>query len=86
MLDWRATSDFIAVYDQLDDGLVGHVDSMIRRLIRDPHSAWARQGRVVGAGRSAWIVESRIDDASLALYWTFDSSENVVILVLLIVR
>lgn len=86
MLDWRATRDFIAIYDQLDDGLAGHVDDIIRRLIRDPHSAWARQGRVVGADRSAWIVESRVDDTTIALYWTLDYSDSLVILVLLVVR
>ena len=86
MLDWRATRDFIAVYDQLDNELAGHVDDIIRQLVRDPHSAWARQGRVVGTHRSAWIVESRLDDALIALYWTFDSSGSLVILVLLVVR
>lgn len=86
MFDWRATRDFIAVYDQLDDEVAAHVDDMVRQLLRDPHSAWARQGRVVGTQRSAWIVESELDDALIALYWTFDSSNSLVILVLLVVR
>lgn len=86
MHDWLATRDFISIYQGLSDRLSAHVDDVIRQLIRDPNSAWARQGRVVGAERSAWIIESNFAENVVALYWTFDDSGDVIILVLLIVR
>lgn len=69
--DYRVTSDFLDMYESLDDGAIAAIDEAVGRLLVDDKSAWARQGRVSGESGGAWIIELRTPAAEIALYWDY---------------
>jgi hypothetical protein len=84
-VDFRATDEFINVYESLDDGTAAIVDEAILRLMDDHKGAWARHGRVTGESGEAWILEIRTGNCDASLYWDY-LDDTLILLVILIVR
>jgi hypothetical protein len=84
-VDFVFTEAFYAVYQQLNDDRAVVVDGVIRRLLIDHASGWARQGRIEGDRGGSWIVTVTGPDFEGALYWDYHH-ENEVILTALVVR
>lgn len=83
--DFLVTPQFLAVYESLDDETAVAVDEVIRRLVDDPGTAWARRNRVSGDEGGAWLVEMSSGTTELALYWDL-SDDRRLLLLLLVVR
>ncbi len=82
-----ATEEFSEAYDQLSDADAMELDKTIRRLLDDPGSAWARQGRI-GIGvddrryDGAWIVRVPVGDTFYNVYWEYEDSETLLLIAL----
>ena len=83
-MDFVFTEGFYAVYEDLDDDSVVVVDEIIRRLLVDHTSGWARQGRIEGERGGSWIVTVTGLDFDGALYWEYRSGEEIVLLALVV--
>jgi hypothetical protein len=83
-VDFVFTEGFYAVYEDLDDDRVVVVDEIIRRLLVDHTSGWARQGRIEGERDGSWIVTITGLDFDGALYWEYRSGREIVLLALVV--
>jgi len=83
-VDFVFTEGFYAVYEDLDDDRVVVVDEIIRRLLIDHTSGWARQGRIEGERGGSWIVTITGLDFDGALYWEYRSGGEIVLLALVV--
>ena len=61
------------------------VDEMIRRILIDHTSGWARQGRIEGERGGLWIITMTGPNFEGALYWEYHTGESI-LLVALVVR
>lgn len=84
-MDFVFTEAFYAVYQQLNDDRALVVDGVVRRLLIDHASGWARQGTIEGDRGGSWIITVTGRDFKGALYWDYHN-ESEVILVALVVR
>jgi hypothetical protein len=84
VVEFVVTEAFYAVYEDLDDDRVEVVDEMIRRLLVDHSSGWARQGRIEGERGRSWIVPMTSPVFNGALYWEYRSGEEIVLLALVV--
>lgn len=84
-MDFVFTEAFYAVYHQLTDDRAEVIDGVIRRLLIDHASGWARQGRIEGERGGSWIITVAGPDFEGALYWDYHN-ESDVILIALVVR
>lgn len=84
-MDFVFTEAFYGVYDDIDDDRVAVVDEIIKRLLIDHGSGWARQGRIEGNRGGSWIITVTGLDFEGALYWDYRDDDEV-ILVALVVR
>jgi hypothetical protein len=83
-VDFVVTEEFYAVYQDLDDDIVVVVDDVIRRLLLDHTSGWARQGRIEGERGGSWIITMTAPHLDGALYWDYRSGEEIVLLALVV--
>lgn len=74
MADFRVTPDFIDVYESLRDDVIAAVDDTVVCLPTEHMTLWARRGRLVGPGGSAWIIEFGTPETALTLYWTISTT------------
>ncbi|MGH8871085.1 MAG: hypothetical protein ACRDWS_03840 [Acidimicrobiia bacterium] len=84
-MDFVFTETFYTVYANLDDDRVVVVDEIIKRLLIDHGSGWARQGKIEGNRGGSWIITMTGLDFEVALYWDYRNDDEV-ILVALVVR
>ena len=80
VMDFVVTNEFLEFYNRLDDTAVAVVDKAIRRLLVDHQSAWARQGRIQGESRDAWLLVIRGRELDLTLYWDYQDDQSLVLL------
>jgi hypothetical protein len=85
MVDFVFTEEFYAVYEDLGHDRVVVVDEVIKRLLIDHSSGWARQGRIEGNRGGSWIITVNGPDFEGALCWDYRNDDEV-ILVALVVR
>ena len=83
-MDFVFTGEFYAVYEDVDDAVVVIVDEVIRRLLLDHMSGWARQGRIEGEAGGSWIITMTAPDFEGALYWEYRSGDEIVLLALVV--
>lgn len=83
-MDFVFTEEFYAVYEDFDDDIVVIVDEMVRRLLLDHTSGWARQGRIEGERGGSWIITMTGPYFEGALYWEYRSGEEIVLLALVV--
>lgn len=84
MVDFVFTETFYAVYQDLDDGRAVVVDEIIKRLLIDHASGWARQGRIEGDRGGSWIITVSGPDFEGALYWDYRNDDQVILVALLV--
>ena len=84
-MDFVFTEEFYSTYEDLDEDRVLLIDEMIRRLLIDHTSGWARQGRIEGEKGGWWIITMTGLDFEGALYWEYHTGESI-LLVALVVR
>ena len=84
-MDFVFTEESYSAYEDLDDEGVLVVDEMIRRLLIDHASGWARQGRIEGERGGSWIITMTGPNLEGALYWEYHTGESI-LLVALVVR
>ena len=83
-MDFVFTEEFYAVYEDVDDDVVAIVDEVIRSLVLDHTSGWARQGRIEGEEGGSWIITMTGPDFEGALYWEYRSGDEIVLLALVV--
>ena len=84
-MDFVFTEEFYSTYEDLDEDRILVVDEMIRRLLIDHTSGWARQGRIEGERGGSWIITMTGPNFEGALYWEYHTGESI-LLVALVVR
>jgi len=84
-VDFVFTEEFYSTYEDLDEDRILVVDEMIRRLLIDHTSGWARQGRIEGERGGSWIITMTGPNFEGALYWEYHTGESI-LLVALVVR
>ena len=84
-MDFVFTDFFYGVYQHLNDDRAVAVDEIIKRLLTEHESGWARQGRIEGDRGGAWIITVTGPDFEGALYWDYHTDTKI-ILVALVVR
>lgn len=82
MVDFVFTEAFYAVYEALDDDRVLVVDEVIKRLLIDHSSGWARQGRIEGNRGGSWIITMTGLDFEGAVYWDYRTDDEVILVAL----
>lgn len=82
MVDFVFTEAFYAVYEALDDDRVLVVDEVIKRLLIDHSSGWARQGRIEGNRGGSWIIIMTGLDFEGAVYWDYRTDDEVILVAL----
>ena len=83
-VDFVSTEAFYAVYETLDDDRVVVVDEIIKRLLIDHSSGWARQGRIEGNKGGSWIITMNGLDFEGALHWDYHNDDEVILVALVI--
>lgn len=78
------TPDFHDQYQKVSDRSVQCVDDAILRIVRNPDSAWARQGQVRGELGAAWLVVIECSGETRTIYWTWPHRDEPLQLLLLL--
>ncbi|HSJ84066.1 MAG TPA: hypothetical protein VLA91_09650 [Acidimicrobiia bacterium] len=83
-MDFVFTHVFYVVYQDLTDDRAVAVDEIIKRLLIEHESGWARQGRVEGDRGGSWIITVTGLDFEGALYWDYHSDAEIILVALVI--
>jgi hypothetical protein len=83
-VDSVVTEAFYSSYQAVTNSEARVIDAVIRRLLVDSLSGWARQGRIEGDIGSAWIVSAATQSKDVRLYWDYSDDENLVLLALVL--
>lgn len=78
-MDFVLTEAFYVVYQGLRDDRAVVIDEMIKRLLIDHGSGWARQGRIEGDRGGSWIIAVTGPDFEGALYWDYHHDAEVIL-------
>ena len=83
-MDFVFTDVFYGVYQDLTDARAVAVDEIIKRLLIEHESGWARQGRIEGDRGGSWIITVAGPDFEGALYWDYHNHAELIIFALVI--
>lgn len=83
-MEFVVAEGFYSTYEALSDRDAAVVDDCIRRLLAEPGSGWARQGRIEGESGGAWIITIISSSIDGTLYWDYVDAEKLILLALVV--